>query len=101
MVGLALAIPTALTTIVRFGARARARNLGLDDAFAASSLVGLLVNYTALFLHFDLKRTLPPSLVLFSDLEYFIILPGLAHYSFTARYVMYYIISIGFYWIIW
>ena len=57
VVGLVLAIPTAIITIIRLTVRARARNLGLDDAFAASSLAGLLVFYTALFLHFDPHRT--------------------------------------------
>ena len=63
VVGLALAIPTALITIARLGVRARARNLGLDDAFAASSLTGLVLLYVSLFLHFDLHRTPPSSLV--------------------------------------
>ena len=56
VVGLALAIPNALITIIRLGIRARAWNLGLDDAFAASSLVSLLVFYVAMFLHFDPNR---------------------------------------------
>ena len=66
MVGLGLAIPTALITIIRLGVRARARNLGLDDAFAASSLVGLLVAYVAYLLHLDPHRTPSPSLILLS-----------------------------------
>ena len=101
VVALALATPTATITIIRLGVRARARNLGLDDAFAASSLAGLLVNYVAMFIHFDLHRTPLTCLILLPQLECFIFLPVLAHYSFTTRYRMYYITSIGFYWVIW
>ena len=60
MAVLALAIPTALVTIIRLGIRARARNLGLDDAFAASSLAGFLVLYVGLFLHLDRQRMPAP-----------------------------------------
>ena len=101
MVGLALAIPTALITIIRLVIRVRARKLGLDDAFAASSLVGLFVVYVAAALHFDLHRAPPPSLVLLSHLNCFTFPQVLAHYSVTTRYMIYYIIAESFYWVIW
>ena len=69
MVGLALAIPTTLITIIRLGVRTRAQNLGLDDAFAASSLVGFLVYYVAFYLHSDSHRTPLPFLVFLSHLD--------------------------------
>ena len=55
--GLAVAIPAAVVTIIRVFVRARARKLGLDDALAMFSLVGLFVLYVALFFLFDLHRT--------------------------------------------
>lgn len=101
MVALALAIPTGLITIIRLWVRARSRNLGLDDAFAAASLVGLVVNCVATFLHFDPHRTPPPSLGLLSCLNRFIFLPVLAQYSFKTKYMIYYIFAETFYWVIW
>ena len=100
VVALALAIPTVLITIIRLGVRARGKNLGLDDAFAASSLVGLVVTYVGYFLHSDPHRMLPGP-VLSHKINRFIFPPVLAHFSFTTRYMMYYTLSLGFYWAIW
>ena len=88
MVGLALAIPTTLITIIRLSVHARARNLGLDDVFATSSLVGLVVLYVFIFLYLDPHCTPPPHLILLSHLHRSIFLPVLTHFFFLLDYCL-------------
>ena len=46
---LACMVPTIVVTIVRLVERTRRKKLGYDDAFAALSLSGLVMQMTALF----------------------------------------------------
>lgn len=78
-IGLAGPITAAVVTIVRLVERTRNRKFGYDDGFAALSLAILLVFVAALFVH----------------------LGDPTHLSYTTRVGMYYILSQGFYGVIW
>ncbi|KAF5382040.1 hypothetical protein D9615_004208 [Tricholomella constricta] len=79
VVGLAGPITAAVVTLIRLFERVRNRKFGYDDGFAALSLSILIIFVVALFVHLG-----DPS-----------------HLTYATRVGMYYVLSQGFYGVIW